>query len=488
MEQSSYMPTGRDLALVFFKRKWTAIFIVIVTILAMAGYMFLIREDSYQVTARLMVRGAQSQEPPPNLSDNAMAIGGYRFQEVGSEAEILESTELVKRIVDQFHMDQPDTDKPPEQGLLRKTRYYLKAAMRKIRDGYSELMISFGLKERLSRREQAIAQLQKGFSATPVKDTNVILLTLDLPVRVGSSDVLNAWIELYQRFRAEIYRGRTGQEFFLDEMNQAKAQLTTAEDAVRSFDGQNQLSDPAKEEQVLLDRLALAQQNLREAQIAQQQVEGRLGAFSKEATKPDPQFVVLGSGERDTLLSGLLMDLAGLQRERERLRLTDLDSSSRIVNNRAQFDQLLEMATKHLNSLLEQRKEETAVRTNAVKEISDRLQSVHFLQTEQSRLRRNIVTTEAEYMTFVKRYEDAKATAGLDQARTGQVAVVASAIDPLTPAGIRKSYLLLAALAGGIFIALFWITLAEFLDNGVYTPAHLENILNAPVIAIPERA
>jgi uncharacterized protein involved in exopolysaccharide biosynthesis len=482
------MPTGRDLALVFFKRGRIAVSIVIVTVLATAAYAFLIREDSYLVTARLMVRGSQSQEPPPNLSDASMAVGGYRFQEVGAEAEILQSSELVTRIVDRLHMDRPAKLNLPSHGVLSICVYHLKAALRNLRDTWSELMISAGLKERLSRREQAIARLQKSFSATPVKDTNVILLTLDLPYRVDASRVLNAWIDFYQRFREELYRGRTGQEFFLDELNRSKAKLTAAEDAERGFDGQNQLSDPAKEEQVLLEQLAQAQQSLRESRIAQELVEGRIAAFSREAGKADPQFVVLGSGERDTLLSGLLMDLAGLQRERERLRLTDLDSSARIVNNRAQFQQLLDMATRHLNSLLQQRQEETAVRAGAVRDIGERLQSVHFLQTEQSRLKRNVATTEAEYLTFMRRYEEARATAGLDRARIGQVAVVASAIDPLTPAGIPKSYLLLAALAAGMLAALLWLTLAEYFDNGVYTPAHLENILNAPVIAVPAHA
>jgi uncharacterized protein involved in exopolysaccharide biosynthesis len=474
------MPTARDLALVFFKRKWTAMSIVIVTFLATAFYLFLIRADSYRVTARLMVRGSQSQEPPPNLSDTSMAVGGYRFQEVGAEAEILQSTDIVERIVDRFHMDQPVKLTPPA--------YYLKSTMRRMRDDWSEWAISAGLKERLSPREQAVAELQKNFSAVPVKDTNVILLSLNLPYRMDASKVLNAWIEIYQRFREEIYRGRTGQEFFLDELSQSKTKLTAAEDAERGFDGRNQLSDPAREEQVLLEQLALAQQSLREARIAQQQVEGRVEAFAKEAGKTDPQFVVLGSGERDTLLSGLLMDLAALQRDRERLRLTDLDSSTRIVNNRAQFQQMLDMATRHLDSILQQRREETAIRAAAVRDIGERLQSVHFLQTEQSRLKRNVATTEAEYLAFMKRYEEARATAGLDRARIGQVAVVASAIDPLTPAGVGKSYILLAALAAGILVALLWLTLAEFFDNGVYTTAHLENILNAPVIAVPDRA
>lgn len=146
------------------------------------------------------------------------------------------------------------------------------------------------------------------------------------------------------------------------------------------------------------------------------------------------------------------------------------------------------MATRHLNSLLQQRQEETAIRAGAVRDIGERLRSVHFLQTQQSRLKRNVATTEAEYLAFMTRYEEARATAGLDRARIGQVAVVASAIDPLTPAGVRKSYILLAALAAGILVALLWLTIAEFFDNGVYTPAHLENILNAPVIAVPDRA
>ena len=90
-------------------------------------------------------------------------------------------------------------------------------------------------------------------------------------------------------------------------MNQAKTKLTAAEDAVRSFDGQNQLSDPGQGESRFFSiSLGLAQQNLREAQISQQRVEGRAEAFSKSSNQARPSIrVVLGSGERDTLLSGV---------------------------------------------------------------------------------------------------------------------------------------------------------------------------------------
>ena len=480
-EAAAYRPSARDIALVFFKRKWSAIAIVMVALLATSFWMFFIREETYQVSAEIMVRGAQAQEPPPNLSDANMALGGYRFQEVGPEAQILASTELASRIVDRFHMDQP-SELLQGPGTLGAIRFHLKEKVRGWKAWYRETMISIGFKERLSPREEAIAGIRKAFSAVPVKDTNIIALKLSLPVRKGSSEVLNAWIELYQQYRAEIYLGRAGQDFFQDRVAQANANLAAAEDQLRSFDGHNRLSDPSKEEQVLLEQVANAERSYQEAQIAQQQVETRIAAFAKEAGKPDPAFVVLGSGEKDTLIGDLLIQLATLERERERLRLTDLDTSPRIENNRAQFQEVLEMATKHLNAVLDQRKRETMERSVALRGLQSRLAAVHSLGIDQTRLKRNIAKGEIEYMALSKRYNEARATSELDQSKIGQVAVISRAVDPMMPAGTPKFYLLLAALIGGILLALLWITLAEFFDDGIYTASALENKLHAPVI------
>lgn len=477
----------RDLALIFFKHVWAVAAILLLTMVGTAIYLYGFRQSVYDVNAKILVKPSESQQPPASLIDSAAPEVNYHFDDTGPEIALFQSHEVIGAVVDKFHLDD-DSIPPPDPGIFSHIRYGYKSVKRFCTDAVSNLMIAVGLKERLSKREIAIAQLDKDFVTAAAKDTNIVELHVLLPSRQGSGEILNDWIAEYQRFRLDVYKGEAGNNVFRQQVEDSRQKLIHKEDELRSFDDTYKLSDPLREEQVLLEQIAHSEEGLQDAQIAAAQVDDRLQAFQREQSHPEPQFLVMASPERDTLLGNILLDLEALERERDKLRLTDLDSSERMQNNRTQFTELLASAVAHLQSLAKQRHDEVSDRKQAVSTLHDRLSVVHDKLTDEGRLRRDASVDEAEYVIVEKRYAEALANTGLRAANAGDVVVVSPAVDPLAPSGTRKSIIFGIALVAGILVALAWITVAEFFDDRIYTAKAAERVMGARVLVLEETA
>src|SRR5687768_15096016 len=161
MEQFSLQTSMRDLAFILFKRKWSMIIIFMATMISATAYLFLIRDDLYEVTAKVLVRIGHEQEPPATvMSERPMMIVGQRFQDVNSEADILSSTELLAKVVDELGLDKPGPPAPVPPGLIAKTRYHAKAFVKTVKQIQNEILIRIGFRIRLTPREEAIAMMQ----------------------------------------------------------------------------------------------------------------------------------------------------------------------------------------------------------------------------------------------------------------------------------------------------------------------------------------
>ena len=477
----------RDLALIFFKHAWSVLAILVLTLAGTAIYLYGFRETVYDVTAKILVRPAEAQQPPTSLIDSAAPEVNYHFDDTGPEIALFQSRDVMGAVVDKYHLDD-DSIAPPNPGVFSHLKYGYKVTKRFFTDLVNNALIAIGLKERLSKREIAISRLDKAFVTAAARDTNILELHVLFPDRKGAGEILNDWIEEYQRYRLEVYKGEAGSSVFKQQVQDARQKLLHAEDALRQFDDTYDLSDPAREEQILLDENARAEGSLEEAQIAAKQVDDRLAAFLQEQSHPNPEFLVMASPERDSLLSSILLDLENLDRQRDQLRLTDLDSSERIQNNRAQFRALLASAVALLQSQAKQRHDEVGGRSQVVSALRERLRIVHDKQTDQGRLKRDAAVDESEFTMVEKRYEEALANAGLRAANTGDVVVISPAVDPLAPSGTRKSVIFAIALVAGILVSLAWITIAEFFDDGIYTPKVAERVLGSRVHTITEVA
>jgi uncharacterized protein involved in exopolysaccharide biosynthesis len=481
MEDLFPRASARDLALIVFKRKWSIVAIFVATVAVFFAWLFLIHEDLYQLDAKVLVKIGREQAPPPSVMGTPPQLVAYRSQDVNSELEIFQSGDSIGQVVDELHLDQPAVQ-PVPSGLLARVKYELKRAMRPIKDWYEEMMILAGMRERLSPREKVIFGLRRGLTLRAQKDSNVFVASLVVPQRVGSARVLNALLDRYLELRRKLYRNQEA-GFFQSAVDESSGKLRHAERQLQVFESDGGIAQLEKQQSILLERIDLARDAWKEADYVRQELAGRIRRLGEEIQKPDPEFAGVAEFGNENFQQSVMRQLADLQREREKLRMTELDTGDRIQNNRQQYARLAQILSTNLHTALAEKEQQATLRKTAYDNLQDQLQQLHNKQMYWGDLKRKIQDYETAYQLFRRKLDQAAADDAMQASQIGNISVIERAHDPLAPTGMRKTTLLALALAGALLAALSWVTIAEFFDDRVYTVMQLQRHVSTQVFA-----
>lgn len=485
IDQFSLQTSLRDLAFVLFKRKWSLLIVFLVTVIGAAGYVFLLRDDIYQVSAKILVRIGHEQEPSSTvMNQRPMTIVGQRYQDVNSEADILSSADLLARLVDELRLDVRHPPDPPPPGLIPRVRYEAKKHVRALKQWTNEILITVGFRTRLTPREEAIAMLQKGLIVTPQKDSNVVVVNLLLPGRQGASGILNKLLEMYQEFRLGLFSDNTARDFFEAEVGRSRDSLAAAERELHEFEKSFGIVAIAAQEETLLRQLSDAQEKLTGAEVAAQVASMKVARLDQELKAKEPDFAALGAFDQTSFPESMMLQLADLQKQREFLMMTPVAESASIENNRKQFSLLVGMIASNLRSALAEKDKAAREHKAAVAAIQSKLDGLQAQRMRWNELQRNAKMLEGSFLFYQNKLEQTSATRAMEMQRIGNVEVIQRAIDPFAPAGIRKMTLLGMSVGVALLAALAYVAALEFFDHRVYTAAPVEQRLRAPVMAV----
>lgn len=485
MSQLGLQTSLRDLASIAFRRKWGMGIIFFVTVFSVLAWVLFVREDVYEATARVLVKiGHEQAIPSTVLGERPTMIVGQRYQDVNSEVEILSSTDLIGRLVDELGLDRPGPETERPKQVMAKIRFYAKEYVDLAKDFKNEWMIRLGFRPRLTPREEAIAMIQKGLLVLPQEDSNVVVVKLFFPSRPNAAPVLNKLVELYQDFRLGLFTEQQAVEFFEQEVQTAESRLEAAEKRLHEFETQGDIRSIDDQKQVLINRIAEAGHNLEMAEVSLKITQAKVARFRQENASKEPDYASIGQYEADSFLGGMMLQLAELQKTRIVLEMAPVGNTERIEANRAQFNLLVRLVETNLKAALEEEEKLRDQAAGTLAALQSRLDALHDRELRWRTLLRDRETAENSYLFYRKKLEEASATAAMERNRMGSVEVIEHAITPLSPAGIRKVVLLAISCVIGVLAALAWASVREFFDHGVYEARTLEDKLGAPVLAV----
>jgi len=484
MARTTLETSIRDLALTVFRRKWSILAIFALTMASAIVYVELIRDTAHVTSAKLLVKLGQEQAAPPTVLGATPMIVSQRYQEMNSEIDILLSNDLLARVVDDLHMDQPPPPDPVPDKLLPRVKYETRRYVSGFKAWINETLISIGMRERLTQREQAIAALKRMLLVTSENDSNVILVRLLSPVRQGASKILNHVLDEYLQYRITVHQNPGAVSFFDDQTQESLASLKDAEAQLAEFETRSGIRLLDQQKSVLLDQIAGTEAAVADARLDLERASSKVGRLEEVLRAPEPDFAFLGAFKEGTFPDSLLRDLVALRQRREKLKLTELDDGLLIQNERAQFDALMGMVASHLRSVLQEKQAayDTHVATLASRQ--DSLAALHAKENEWGALRRRVRLLEDAYTFNAKKLEEASTIHAMELMKLGNVAVIERAIDPLEQAGTRKLTLLGVSAVLAVFASLAWAALAEFFDHRIYSAEQLERHVRAPVAAV----
>ncbi len=481
-EPAALHTSFRDLADVFFRRLWPMVAIFTLIVGSATAWRFLIQDDVYEVTAKLLVKFVTEQSTQATMTGQRNQVVGYRQQDVNSEVAILKSLDLVSRVVDKHGLDKRSPPPIPE-GLWRRMRYEAKKFVSTVLDWIDELLVNAGLRPRLSDRDKAIATLDRSLTVTSESDSNIIVVKLRMPSRDQAAGVLNAIVAMYLESRYRLFEDAGATDVFAKQVREVHERLDSAERRMRQLQLGTSLVAITARKEILLRRAFETRASLSEATVRLSESEGKLDRLRAQLRSASPNIGVVGSFNADTVEDSLVRRMAELRREEEQLAMTEFDNNMRLQNIRNQFHALAAIMLANLEATEVDRRTAVESREKELSKIESELATIGAHEFEWVTLNREIGILAQRNEFYQKKYEDAEAALALERARIGNVAVVQSAQEPLRPVGVsRSAFVLIVALLGAL-AALSWCAVAEFLDDRVRSVDEVERWLGAPVLA-----
>jgi len=477
--------SARDLAAILFRRKWSIAFVFLTGVLASAIWLWVVRDDMYELNAKVLVKIGYEQAPSNTiLSDRPLNVVGYRAQDVNSEIDILQNSELLGRVVDRLGLDRRGEPPPYPVGLVARMRWHVKALVTRIKGSVDEVLIWAGLRPRLTDREKVLAALKAGLSVVPQKESNVFVARLLVDVREHSSLILNTLLDEYLAFRLKLWKGDATVAFFQAQASQAERDLHDAEEELSRFDAESEINMLNRQQDVLLVAISDAERTMREAELSLTDAKGKWTRVQQALASDDASFAVSGEFATGSFPESLMVQMSTLQRDRERLRMTELDDGVRLQNMKSQLGVTLGQIRDYLQSVLAEKQALYDGRAAMVAKLKTELRELHGREADSNALKRRVKVLEETYLMYRGRLNEATGVEALEARRIGNVVIAERATDPLAPAGVRKLTLLAIALAVALCAALAWVAVAEFFDHGIYSASTLQDQVDAPVLAV----
>lgn len=477
--------SSRELLNVLFRRKWSFSLVFLTGVVASVVWLWVIRTDMYELTAKVLVRiGYEQSTSSTILNDRPLNVVGYRAQDVNSEIDILQNTELLGRVVDRLRLDRPAPPPPYPDGFVARTRWHAKSIAARVKRFVDDTLISAGLRPRLTDREKVLAALKSGLTVAPQKDSNVFVAHLLVDVREHSSVILNTLLDEYLAFRLKLWKGDGTVAFFQAQAASSERQLRDAEEALSRFETQSDINLLNRQQDVLLVAASDAERAMREAELGLTDVKGKWARLERALAIDDPSFAVSGEFATGSFPENLMVQLSSLQRERERMRMTELDEGVRLQNLKSQIAVTLAQIRDYVRSIVDEKQAAYDTRAAVVSTLKARLRSLHGEEADSTALKRRIKVLEDQYLMYRGRLNEATGVEALEAQRIGNVVLAEWATDPLAPAGVRKLTLLLITLCISLWAAIAWVVCAEFFDHSIYTAATLRQHVDAPVLAV----
>jgi uncharacterized protein involved in exopolysaccharide biosynthesis len=505
LRRASAEETGYRLTLAHVREflpryRWVIAGVFLLTLLS--AYVALsLATEQYEARATLLVKlGRENLDAPPTARNSVFSTGGVRREELGSEAQLLHSTDLLAQVVDAIGADAFKPLRVMPQSLIGRVKFYAKSGLRYVKSQYQQALIALDLKKRLSDRQQAIELLVDELAAEPQKDADVIVMRLRLPDPELAVRVQQVLIQRYLAHRTAIRSDAGTLEFLNRQANDMRAALDRAEAARNEWKQQGDLTVPAEQKSLLLRQIrelsaqAARTEAEREALDREMATTRQLIADSPETTRtaaqetPNPSYQMLN--ER----------LTKLQADRTHV-LTTYQPGATVVRSLeeeiAGINGLLQsQATTQVGSVtsqpnplrqnLQQRLDEGRVRadgiaaaalaqTRMLDELRGELDRIELADARLTELERDRQVAEQSYLSAVKRRDDGEAEARLDLNRISNVTVAMPPVASPEPVAPRKLLIMMIALVIGVGLGLALAIALEWASDAVRDPEQIES-------------
>ena len=488
IQESSRRMTLRDLLYILFRHKWKGFLFFLVTVSCATAMVFFCARNIYRSEAQLLVE----------MAGESLSTSGGRQQaaELQAELNILQGRQIVERVVDALG-----------------AAAFQKASIRpRIVPTWLRLPDPQGEPNSTPTRDEAIRHLSRSVTlATGGRNGNRIDLGYEAPDANFAQQVLATFLEAYFEEHALADRSITTHQFFAEQVNRMKTELTQMESELHELKASAGISDYVVELQIKLAHIGLIKQQMQTARSDRAGSAARIEALAKKlAHLPETVLTSATTGLPNAAADEMRSRLYELQLFEQEYLTKYNEGSRQVTDIRQRIEAAMELLAgeestrtqiTHGISRTRQSVERTIVAAEAtessleakmaalaqsLKDAEADVKRVNEASVHIKRLEREIQIREAHYLKYADSLEQARIKRALNPDMVASVNILQPATLSVHAAKPNKARVIalsaLLGLVGSIAVAFLW----ESADHAIKTPQGARKSLQLPtLVSVP---
>lgn len=425
MEELRYSKLSlRDYFHVIFKRKNQILLFFIVLTCSVIAVTFAMK-PTYEAKIQILVKvGRENLYVPPSSSTSPI-ISVNHDNQINSEIELLKNRSLIEKVMN---------------ALAPKSIY-----------------------KDLSHTK-AVLKFQKSLSIIRIKNSNMIEISFKHKDPKLAATVVNTFANAYLDQHLTVHKNPKSYKFFEEQSQILKSKLKQAEERLKSFKEQHNVTDLDEEQRILLKQISDLRAELNRTLSQEIETKNQIRPLRPQEEK--------------------LVELEVKEKEL----LTKYTPKSRLVRN---VREEIKMVRKNIlfrnyaeHKAIDMKKE---TQNNQLAYYQNKLEKLNRIKVKLDQLQMAVDVDRQNYLLYLTRFEESRISDAMDNKKISSVSLIEPAFPPLKPVSpIFLLNILIGILLGG-FGGLGWAFFSEYLDDSLEKPNDVEQVLQLPVLAsIPE--
>lgn len=477
MNQSHEVHRGnlRDILTVLFKHKGKILAVFLGTVVTSAVGSFLMT-PTYESQATIMVKMGREHMYRPEVGSTGPAISYDQNRIMESEIQILSSRDLTKGVLIKLGVEQlyPDlVENPPKS---------------------------------MTPLEAAIEEMQKNFSFSTVKDSNVIKIKFQHPGAEAAAQAVNQLTELLMEKHLKIFSNP--QASFLEKQASAyQEKLELSQSRLQEFKRRNGLSSLQGEKQLLLEQRRDLDSSFKKVQNQKQGLLSKAESLKRQIADIPRQIPLASVSERQGVIDGLKANLLELRLKEQNL-LTKFKDTSRLVTDirneigtvenflHEQEANMTDRVTTGKNpvyqeleiEILRTESELSSLTTQIeetkaqIQQLDGKLLRLDQLEKELGALQLKVDSDQSNYRMYLAKVEEAEVSEKMDQLKMANLSIIQPASVPTKPVKPKKALNILIGLVVGIVGGVTSAFVSSYLQEGYTRPEEAARDMGIPVL------
>jgi uncharacterized protein involved in exopolysaccharide biosynthesis len=457
----------RDFLTILFKYKRRVVVVFFAIVIAVTGFSFALT-PVYEAKTSLLVKLGRENVYQPEVGERGQQISvnaAYQAEVINSEIKILTTKELLAKVIEVIGVERLYPDLRQMDGRLKLSK--------------------------------AVSRFEENLTAEPAKKSNVIEVSFRHEDPETASKVLG---EKHLKVFSD-----PKSSFLEKQVTEYGGKLDESEGRLQAFKQQNRVYSVEEQRALLLRQRMELDSGYKNTQNTIYELRQRLSSLkAQQKTMAQNPSLYLVSGDGARIVTDARSKLLDLQLKEQELLSKYRETSPMVVNVQREIqmakgllreqeenikrtgnplDLDIEKEKVKVEADLRAQEAKAEVLKQQVGQVEGTIKALDFREREFQNLKRNVMTTEQNYKSYLEKYEEARIVEDMNRRKMANISILSAPTVSAEPVKPKKMYNIILSILIGAVASLGIATISETMSQVVSTPHRAEKYLGLSALA-----